>query len=260
MTQKTIGFIGYGNMAQAIASGLIKQGNITSKQIYACAKHWDSLFANATRDGVHACHSAKEVIEQADIICVAVKPKDIEEVLKPLTPLLKNKICISIVAGYPYAKLLFIGDIPIISIIPNLSVAIGEGIWICEKEHSLSIEQYALVKDLFQPIGMWYEADGSLLSIAGTIAGCTPAFVSLFIEALADGGVYCGLPREDAYQLVTQMLLGASKLHASTMGHPGAIKDRVCSPGGTTIRGVTSLEKNGFRSSVIEAIKDIEQK
>ena len=106
---------------------------------------------------------------------------------------------------------------------------------------------------------MWYEADGSLLSIAGTMAGCTPAFVSLFIEALADGGVYCGLPREDAYQLVTQMLLGASKLHASTMGHPGAIQDRVCSPGGTTIRGVTSLEKNGFRSSVIEAIKDIEQ-
>ena len=146
------------------------------------------------------------------------------------------------------------------STIPNTPVSIGEGIIIAENRHSLSNEEYQLVEELFSKIALLQFVDSKQLSIAGTLSGCGPAFTSMFIEALADAAVKHGLTREISYKLASQMVAGTGKLQIATGKHPGEMKDAVCSPGGTTIVGVATLERKGLRSAVIDAIDAIETK
>ncbi len=147
-----------------------------------------------------------------------------------------------------------------LSTIPNTPVAIGEGIFICENTHSLSDDEVKLFTELFSTISIVQFVETYQLSVGGTLAGCGPAFASMFIEALADAGVMHGLPRPVAYRLASQMLVGTGKLQLATGNHPAAMKDAVCSPAGTTIVGVATLERKGFRSAVIDAIDAIENK
>lgn len=147
-----------------------------------------------------------------------------------------------------------------LSTIPNTPVSIGEGIIVAENRHSLSDKEYKLINDIFSKIALLEFVDSNQLSIAGTISGCGPAFASMFIEALSDAAVKHGLTREASYKLASQMILGTGKLQIETGEHPGAMKDAVCSPGGTTILGVTTLEKKGFRGAIVDAIDVIEGK
>lgn len=260
LEQMKIGFIGFGNMAQALATGLLYKKVVKPEQIYACAKNWEKLCENTKPNGMNPCKDAHEVVNQADLVVIAVKPYMIEEVIAPIKESLRGKIVFSVVAGYPfekYEKVLEKGTHHI-STIPNTPVFIGEGIIVCEEKHSLTEDEWELVKQLFSPIALIQPVDTKLLSVAGTVCGCGPAFVSMFLEALGDAGVKYGIPREIAYRLAGQMIAGTGKLQVTTKAHPGAMKDAVCSPGGTTIKGVASLEKNGFRSAVIEAIDAIE--
>lgn len=257
-----IGFIGYGNMAQAIAQGLMKTGSVRPEQLYVCAKNYEKLCRNAQRDGINACQTPEQTAQSSDIVVVAVKPYLVQEVCQPIAQLLREKIVVSVAAGCPferYEEFLMPGTHHI-STIPNTPVRVGEGIFVCESRHSLTPEEMELFRAVFSPIAMIQLVETKLLDIAGTLSGCGPAFVSLFMEALGDAGVLHGLPRALAYQLAGQMVAGTGKLLVESQAHPGVMKDAVCSPGGTTIVGVAALERGGLRSAVIEAVNAVQDK
>ena len=257
-----LGIIGFGNMGGAIATGLIRQKALDGSQIYACAKNWDKLCKNTQEKGIHPCKTAKEVVDNADMVIIAVKPYMIEEVITPLKQELLHKTVISIAANFPFAKYeeILLPGTHHLSTVPNTPVSIGEGIFICENTHSLDEAELKLFTELFSTISVVQFVETNQLSIGGTVAGCGPAFASMFIEALADAGVMHGLSRSVAYRLASQMIVGTGKLQLETGNYPGAMKDAVCSPAGTTIVGVATLERKGFRSAVIDAIDAIEKK
>lgn len=255
-----IGFIGFGNMGQAMAKGWVQEGEIPSENIYATARNIDKLQRNCKALGVKPCRTSEELISEVDIVILAVKPYQIKDVVVPLKEALQNKIIISVAAGYTFSMFeeILLEDTSHISTIPNTPVAVGEGITIIEKTHSLSEKEYKMVTALLSQLGLVQAVETQQLSTAGTLAGCGPAFASIFIEALADGAVKYGLSRDDAYQLASQMLVGTGKTQLKTRNHPGAMKDQVTSPGGTTIQGVSALEENNFRHAIIAAFDAIE--
>lgn len=257
-----IGFIGFGNMAQAIAEGFLYKNVVKPNQLYACARNNEKLSNNTNRLGINACLDIKSVIDNSNIIIIAIKPNQVFDVLSPLKELFVDKIIVSVVANYPFAKYneWLLEKTHHISILPNTPVAVGEGVIIFEDLHSLNEAEFALIYELFSPIALIKSLDYKLMSIAGTIAGCGPAFTAMYIEALADAGLKYGLPRDLAYQLASQMIIGTGQLQLKTSLHPGILKDKVCSPGGSTIVGVTTLEKEHFKGSVIKAIDAIENR
>lgn len=260
MKDWTIGFIGFGNMAQAMAEGLILKGAVKADQICACARDWDKMCKNGEKYGIKALKTPLETARQSDVVIVAVKPYLVEEVLTPIREALRDKILISVAVNFPfemYEKFLLPGTHHL-STLPNTPVAVGEGIILCEREHSLTEEEFAGIKELFSAIALVEVVDTGQLGAGGTLSGCGPAFAAMFIEALSDGAVLHGLPRELSYKLASQMVVGTGKLQLARGRHPGAMKDGVCSPGGTTIKGVAALERRGFRSAVIDAIDAIE--
>ena len=147
-----------------------------------------------------------------------------------------------------------------LSTIPNTPVAVCEGIVVCERRHSLSEAEWQSVQALLSHVGLVVTVDTAQLGIAGTVCGCGPAFVAMFIEALADAAVKHGIVRADAYRMASQMVVGTGKLQLATGQHPAVMKDAVCSPGGTTIVGVGELERKRFRGAVIDAIDAIQDK
>lgn len=251
-----IGFIGFGNMAQAMAEGMIARKAVRPEQICACAKNWDKLKANAKRYGICGCESAEEVAQQSDVVIVAVKPYLVEEVLAPILEILREKVLISVAVNVPFETFegFLLPGTHHLSTLPNTPVAVGEGIILCEERHSLTEEEFGRVKELFSAIALVEVVDAAHMGAAGILSGCGPAFAAMFLEALGDGAVLHGLQRDLAYKLASQMAAGTGKLQLATGRHPGAMKDGVCSPGGTTIAGVAALEKQGFRSAVIEAV------
>ena len=205
-----IGFIGFGNMAQAMLKGFVEYGNMNPDLFYACAKDFNKLLDNTNKYGIHACKDAREVVVNSDIVVLAVKPYLIEEVVKTISDDLQHKIVISVAAGYnfeKYSKLLK-STTAHISTIPNTPISVGEGIIVCENKHSLNDEQLDIFMNLFKDIALVEFVDTDLLSIGGTVAGCTPAYAAMFIEALGDAGVKHGLPRKTAYNLAAKMLTG----------------------------------------------------
>lgn len=257
-----LGFIGFGNMAQALANGLIYKNSIKAEQIYACANNWDKLCNNTIPKGFIPCKDSSELVENVDMVIIAVKPHLVEEVLTPIKEKLVGKIVISVVVNYKfdqYEKIL-LPNTHHLSTLPNTPVSVGEGIIVCENKNSLTYEEYESFVNLFSPIALIQKVETKNLGIAGTISGCGPAFTSMFIEALSDAAVMHGLPRDLSYKLASQMIVGTGKLQLTTNTHPGVMKDAVCSPGGTTIVGVTTLERKGLRSSVIDAIDAIQKK
>ena len=243
-----LGFIGFGNMAQAIAEGLLRSKALEPEQICACAKDWDKLCAATEPRGMRPCRDAREVAEAADVVIVAVKPHLSEEV-------------VSVAAGWPFDRYeALLPGTRHLSTMPNTPVRVCAGVFLLEEKHSLTPEEYVLVQELFGHLGLVQPVESRLLGIAGTLSGCGPAFVSMFIEALGDAGVKHGLPRAMAYRLAGQMVAGTGRMQVETGAHPGAMKDAVCSPGGTTIVGVAELERGGMRAAVINAVDAIQNK
>lgn len=257
-----IGFIGFGNMAQAMAGGFVRSGAVQPGDIGACARDRAKLQRNTEPRGFRAFDGAAAVAGFADVVIVAVKPYQVEAVLAPVKDLLAGKIVVSVAAGVTfddYERILAPGTRHL-STIPNTPVSVCEGIVVCERRHSLSDAEWQEVKALLSKIGLVLQMDTALLNISSAVCGCGPAFVAMFIEALGDAGVKHGIPRADAYRMASQMIVGTGKLQLATGLHPGAMKDAVCSPGGTTIVGVAELERKGFRSAVIDAVDAIQNK
>mgnify|MGYP000609490778 FL=1 len=254
-----IGFIGFGNMASAMADGWIASGAIAGDRMCACAGRYDALVERCDRRGMRAMRTAAEVAAAADVLVVAVKPYMIEGVLGPIAGALAGKVVLSVAAGWDCAAYeRVIPGTRHLSTVPNTPVAINEGVIACEKASTLTNDDRTLLFELLGLLGKAVEVETRLLSVAGTVGGCAPAFVAMVIEALGDAAVKHGIPRATAYEIVSQMMVGTARLQLETGQHPGAMKDAVCSPGGTTIKGVAELERCGMRSAFISAIDAIE--
>ena len=260
MENTKIGFIGFGNMAQAMAKGLLHTAACEGAQIYACAGSFDKLKKTAAALGIQARETPKEVAERSDFIVIALKPYMVEAVIAPIADLLENKVVVSVVAGYNFEKYeqILKSGTHHISTIPNTPIEVGAGIMVCEQKHSLDAQELAQFRQIFGKTALIEMVPTEHVSIYSTLGGCTPAFTAMYMEALGDAGVVHGASRDIAYRIVAQMLCGTGKLYLESANHPGAMKDAVCSPGGTTIKGVAALEKGGFRSAVIEAIDAVE--
>lgn len=258
----TLGFIGFGNMAGAIVDGLLLKRVMPADHIFVCARDTEKLERKAKARGVIPCATARETAERADLVVIAVKPHLVPEVVTPIRDILHDRIVVSVAVGLPftaYEPLLLPGSRHL-STLPNTPIAIGEGVVLYEKRHSLTDEDMALFQALFSPIALVRAVETAQLGIAGVISGCGPAFVSMFMEALGDAGVQHGLPRALAYELAAQMTAGTGKLLLQSGDHPGVMKDAVCSPGGTTIVGVAALERGGLRAAVIDAVDAVQRK
>ena len=251
---KKIAFIGFGEIAKAITEGFLKTAAVAKENIYASALHLDKLQKNCQKYGINPA-TTKDIIENADIIFLAIKPHNFKEIQDQLIHLKRDQFIISLMAGYTsqdFASLL--PDIKIITAIPNCCVAVAKGIFVADSGNNLDDEQMRSFNDLLSPIAQIYYLAPDTLSIASTIAGCTPAYSAMFIEAMSEAAVKYGLNREEAYHIIARMLIGTATMIEEGY-HPGALKDLVSSPKGTTIKGIIKLEENGFRNCIIEAIE-----
>lgn len=253
---KKIGFIGMGNMAQALCAGFAK----SHIEMAAFAPNQEKLAANAKKFGFVPCASLKDVCESSDTIIMACKPYHIESVLGEIKDKVQGKALVSIALGWNFAKYSSVlGETTtrIQFVMPNTPAMVGEGVFLFEKSNSLSAQERTDIWNLFATLGVVEELPDNLMGIGGAVTGCGPAFVDLFLESYADAAVKYGIPRKTAYRLVSQTVLGSAKLQLETGEHPGVLKDNVCSPGGSTIRGVAALEEHGLRSACVKSIDAI---
>ena len=254
-----LGLIGMGNMASALAKGFLASGKVSGKDLAAFDPVAEKLAAMAAELGFTALGSEKEVAEWADIVVIACKPYHVESAVAAMGKSVEGKALLSIALGWDHAryqKILPAGT-RVQFVMPNTPAMVGEGMFLFEETNTLTADELAFAKDLFAAIGEVEVLPSALMGIGGALSGCGPAFVDLMIEAFADAGVLYGLPRDKAMKLVAQTVKGSAKLQLETGLHPGVLKDMVCSPGGSTIRGVAGLEHNGFRSACIAAVEAI---
>jgi pyrroline-5-carboxylate reductase len=254
-----LGFIGMGSMAGALAQGFIASGALGKDQVFAYAPHQEKLKANAERIGFSPVATLQELAEKADTLLVACKPYQIEDVVAELADALPGKALISVAAGWDYARYQEVlpKGVRFQFVMPNTPAMVGEGVLLFEDRNSLEPEERTQIMELFGSVGVVEEIPSALMGIAGTITGCGPAFIDLLIEAYADAAVKYGVPRAQAYPLVSQMVKGSAALQLETKEQPGVLKDQVCSPGGTTIRGVCALEEDGLRAACVHSIDKI---
>ena len=254
-----IGFIGMGNMAGALAAGFTKSGLVAKEDISAYAPTYEKLLKNSEKYGFIPVRSVTELVKGAELIIMACKPYQIEGVLNETKDLLKGKMLLSVAAGWVFDRYeAILGDgTGIQCIMPNTPALVGEGVFLFEKKNTFGTEVNDFVRTLFSKLGLVEELPTELMGIGGAVSGCGPAFMDMIMEAYGDAAVKYGISRDTAYRLVAQTMLGSAKLQLETGSHPGVLKDAVCSPKGTTIRGVASLEKSGLRSACIESIDSI---
>lgn len=254
-----IGFIGMGNMAQALCAGFVKTDFITKENIFAYAPNQEKLAANSKKIGFNVCKTLSELADSCDTVFMACKPYQIESVLSEIKEKLAGKALISVALGWNFAKYRDFLDktTRVQFVMPNTPAMVSEGVFLFEKSNSLKEEERKEIWNLFAKLGLVEELPDNLMGIGGAVTGCGPAFVDLFLEAYADAAVKYGIPRATAYKLVSQTVLGSAKLQLETGEHPAVLKDNVCSPAGSTIRGVTALEEHGLRNACIKSIDSI---
>lgn len=246
------GFIGCGNMGGALARALSK----TTKDIMLC-----DPYAAESLAGELGCVTGENEQAAANCQCIflAVKPQILEKVLIPIAETLKTyrPLLITMAAGVSINKIQSIigAALPVIRIMPNTPAMIGCGTILYCANELVSTAAVATVIDDMRYAGMFDTIDEKLIDAASALSGCGPAYVYMFIEALADGAVACGVPRDKALTYAANTLAGAAQMVLQTGTHPGALKDAVCSPGGSTIAGVRTLEEHGFRGAVIDCIQ-----
>lgn len=253
-----IGFIGLGNMARAMIGGMLAKKIVTKKDIIGSAKTEETLKAIKEEYDIETVLDNRAVAHNADILILAVKPQFFGEVIPEIKEEVDEKtLVISIAAGKTIADIeaLFEKELKIVRCMPNTPALVGEGCsGICRNER-VTDEEMARCRELMESFGLAEEVPERLINAVAGISGCSPAYVFLFLEALADGAVAAGMPRKQAYTFAAQAVMGSAKLMLETGKHPGELKDMVCSPSGTTIEGVRILEKRGFRGAVMDAVK-----
>lgn len=253
-----IGFIGCGNMGTAMVKGILDSGKCKGSEIMISAKTAQSLEKKKTELGVLTSQDNRAVAEFADLLFLAVKPQFYEEVLKEIRDSVRaGQLIISIAPGKTLAWLAEqIGnDKKIIRTMPNTPAMVKEGMMgMCVNEN-VTEEETALVCDICSGFSKTEVIAEHLMDVVTAVSGSSPAYVFMFIEAMADAAVAGGMPRKQAYTFAAQAVLGSAKMVLETGMHPGELKDMVCSPAGTTIQAVRVLEEKGLRSAVFEAME-----
>jgi pyrroline-5-carboxylate reductase len=253
-----IGFIGLGNMAKAMIAGMLSQGIVLKEDMEGSAKTKATIEEVRAKFGLETCLDNTRVAAHADILFLAVKPQFLMEVLKEIKPFLKKEtILVSIAAGKTMADIegVLSEDIRLLRCMPNTPALVGEGCSGVCRNGNVSDDEMAVCMKLIGSFGLAQEVPENLIDAVSGVSGCSPAYVFLFIEALADGAVEAGMPRKQAYTFAAQAVLGSAKLLLESGKHPGELKDMVTSPAGTTIEGVRVLEEKGFRGAVMAAVK-----
>lgn len=257
------GFIGAGNMGGALARAAAKA--VAPENIFLADQCQEKAQALASELGCHVA-AAENVAESCDFIFLGVKPQVMGAMLSQIAPMLKSRkdsfTLVSMAAGVAMADIRSMagGDYPLIRIMPNLPVSVGSGMILYDATENVSEESVNAFCEAMTHAGLLDRLPEKLIDAGSALSGCGPAFVCLFVEALADGAVACGLPRQQAVQYAEQTLAGTAKMLLESGQHPGALKDAVCSPGGSTIAGVGALEQGAFRASVMEAVTSAYQR
>ncbi|EAQ81333.1 pyrroline-5-carboxylate reductase [Blastopirellula marina] len=251
-----IGFLGAGQMAQALASGFVRADLVHPADIIAV----DPFPAARTSfgqlvPGASVSDSAAKLAAEVDVIVLAVKPQMLQAAIAGLGLIGDNVLLVSIAAGTSLARLAeWTRSTRIIRVMPNTPCLIGESASAFCAGEGATTDDVALVEKLLGAVGVVRKVDEKLMDAVTGLSGSGPAYVYVLIEALADAGVRVGLPRDAALQLAAQTVRGAAGMVLQTGDHPGVLKDRVTSPGGTTIAGLQALEAGGFRSAAYDAV------
>lgn len=262
-----LGVIGFGNMGAAIVKGAVSKNAIKNENIGIFDNNKKSK-ENAREAGFNVYNSYKELIENSNALLIAVKPVHVKSLLKDIGKYLDDKLIISIVAGLEVEAIkLSIGSdcekkdesykAPrILRVMPNTPAIIGEGVFALDINSDATDFEKTEIEKIFKSLGVVEWVDESLFPVVTALSGGGPAYVSMFIEALADAGVLHGLKRDIALKVAAQTVLGSAAQILKTDIHPAILKDMVCSPAGTTIEGVKALEESSFRAGVINAVND----
>ncbi len=258
-----LGFIGTGNMASAIMGGVINKGLVPADEIIGSDLYAPSREKIAKQFGIHVTESNLEVVNTAEIIVLSIKPQFYASVIAEIKDSIKeNQLVITIAPGKTLAWLeeQFGKPVKITRTMPNTPAMVNEGMTAAVSNPYMNTEEIARVKAILESFGKVEFVSEKLMDVVVSVSGSSPAYVYMMIEAMADAAVSGGMPRPQAYQFAAQAVLGSAKMVLETGMHPGALKDMVCSPGGTTIEAVRTLEALGFRSAIIEAMKVCEEK
>lgn len=255
---RKIAFLGAGNMAKAIINGLIAAKLYEPAEILVYNHRYEPTLAQLEKEtGITGTTKLADVTEKAEIFVLAVKPLVFPRLLADLKAgLTEEHLLVSIAAGVTIAQMEeIIGAHKIVRVMPNTPALVGEGMSSISPNGQVTEAEANEVKQLFESLGKAEQVPESMIDAVIGVSGSSPAYTYLFIEALADGAVAEGMPRPMAYEFAAQAVLGAAKMVLETKEHPGVLKDRVSSPGGTTIQAVKTLEENGFRAAVIKAVQ-----
>jgi pyrroline-5-carboxylate reductase len=260
---QNVGFIGCGKMAQAMIEGMIRSNSVQPEAIMASAMTDETLRSVKERYGISVSKSNLEVAAHADLLILSIKPNIHGAVLKEIAEVVdEQKVIITIAAGISleYIESFFPTKRKVVRAMPNTPSLVGEGMSAICHNQLVNLEDLEKVLLLFNSFGKTEVLDEALMDSIPAISGSSPAYVYMFIEALADGGVKQGIPRKQAYKLAAQAVLGAAKMVLETSIHPGELKDNVCTPGGATIEAVAALEREGFRSAILTAMDQCTEK
>ena len=253
-----LGFIGTGNMATAIATKIISAGVVAATDITGSCSSDLNAKKKTLELGFSVGSDNKEVIKASDIIFLSCKPQQYAAVIAEISSVVKpDQVVVTIAPGKTIAWLedQFGKTVKIVRCMPNTPALVGEGFTSYCPNERVTKEELSQVESLLDCFGTRMLLPEKLIDAASAVGGSAPAFVYAFIEALADGGVAEGLPRAAAYEVAAQTVLGSAKMVLESGKHPGILKDEVCSPGGSTIKGMEALEKNAFRGTVIDAVR-----
>ncbi|XXM74071.1 pyrroline-5-carboxylate reductase [Lysinibacillus sphaericus] len=256
--EKTIGFIGCGNMAQAILGGILKADIVDRSAVMTSAR------SDATRKRVAEGFQVECTMDNlavagfSDILFLSIKPDQYEKVIAEIKDAVKEDVIIvTIAAGITldWMEARFGKGVKVVRTMPNTPSLVGEGMTAYCVNDRLTQDELKEVSTILGSFGKAEPVEESLMDAIPAVSGSSPAYVFMFIEALADGAVLQGVPRKQAYEMAAQAVLGAAKMVLETGKHPGELKDAVCSPGGATIEAVAALEKNGFKGSILAAME-----
>jgi pyrroline-5-carboxylate reductase len=258
-----VGFIGCGNMGSAMIGGILKNGLAGKSEIIASCKSEGTKERITKELGITVTLDSTEVAQKADVVFLAIKPYQFDAVLPQINGKLEaDQIVISVAAGKTLSmietalmSIHVAGKLKVVRAMPNTPALVGEAMTAITPNANLNEEDIAKVKALFESFGQVEVVPESMMNAVIGVSGSSPAFIYMLIEAMADAAVVEGMPRAQAYKFAAQSVLGSAKMVLETGMHPGALKDAVCSPGGTTIAGVEALEQCGFRGTVMEGIR-----
>ena len=257
-----IGIIGYGNIGEAIVSGLLKSEIVTPNDILASSRNKNKIKAALEQYKIQITRDNSKVTAFADYLIIAVKPLGLSAVLHEIKDIInEDTIVISVVSSVEVCEIeSIIGKKKIVRVMLNTPVMVNEGMSTLCMNDQVQFDEVDRVVELFNSFGVTEIVEEKYMDVITAVSGTSPAYVFMMIEAMADGAVMMGLPRRKAYKLAAQAVRGAATMVLESDHHPGTLKDMVCSPGGSTIDGVFTLESNNFRGTLMKTMRDATEK